>query len=525
MTTELVNNTPKKIERASGKTWTGFAVLMLTVLLISIDNTVLSFALPDVSRALRPTGTQLLWIVDVYPLVLAGLLITMGTVGDRIGRRKLLLIGAAGFGAVSVYAAFSTTPEHLIAARALLGLFGATLMPSTLALLRNMFQVAEQRRLAVAIWAAGFSAGAALGPIVGGWLLEHFWWGSIFLINVPVIAIFLVLAPLLLPESKDPAPSKLDLLSAVLSIASMFLVVLAIKFVAGGNDLFMAAWLFIAGVLLGWIFIRRQLAISNPMLDVRLFVNRVFSVSVIANLLSLMALTGMLYYISQYLQLVLGYSPMGASMYLIPGLVATIFAGLIAVKLANRFPLRALIPMGLLMSAGGFMVGAQLQTGSSVWMLVIAFVLVGLGVGLAETLTNDAILSSVPPHKAGAASGISETAYEIGALLGTALLGSILTAIYRYTIRIPVGINKDLGLEAQETLGAAIEVSNQIPPIVGEELARNAREAFTRGADMTSLVGAIATTIAGVLVFIVLRKRRTVVLDPERELPPKPVES
>lgn len=517
MTRELVEHKAPVQVSAPARTWWGFAALMLTVLLISIDNTVLSFALPDISKALRPSGTQLLWIVDIYPLILAGLLITMGTVGDRVGRRKLLLIGAVGFGAVSVFAAFAASAEQLILARALLGLFGATLMPSTLALLRNMFVDPVQRRLAVAIWAAGFSAGAALGPIVGGWLLEHFWWGSIFLINVPVIGLFLILAPLLLPESKDPAPGRLDLVSAVLSIGAMFLVVLGIKSVAAGDNLLLAAVLFAAGVLLGWVFVRRQLSIPNPMLDVRLFVNRVFSVSVIANLLSLMALTGMLYYISQYLQLVLGYSPMGASMYLIPGLVATIVAGLIAVKLANRFPLRALIPLGLLMSAGGFVVGAQLQASSSVWLLVVAFVLVGMGVGLAETLTNDAILSSVPPHKAGAASGISETAYEVGALLGTAVLGSILTAVYRYTIHVPVGVNKELGIQAQETLGAAIQISEQIPAIVGDELAHNARQAFTLGADATSIVGAIAVTIAGILVFMVLRKQRTVVLEPEQE--------
>ncbi|MFC0581153.1 MFS transporter [Micrococcoides hystricis] len=516
MTRELVEQ-PLVSDRASAKTWLGFAALMLTVLLISIDNTVLSFALPDISKALNPSGTQLLWIVDIYPLILAGLLITMGTVGDRVGRKKLLLIGAIGFGAVSVFAAFAASAEQLIVARALLGLFGATLMPSTLALLRNMFQDPIQRRLAVAIWAAGFSAGAALGPIVGGWLLEHFWWGSIFLINVPVIALFLVLAPLLLPESKDPSPGKLDLISAAISIGAMFLIVFGIKSVAAGDNLLIAIGLFAAGVILSWNFVRRQLRIPNPMLDVRLFVNRVFSVSVVANLLSLMALTGMLYYISQYLQLVLGYSPMGASMYLIPGLVATILAGLIAVKLANRFPLRALIPLGLLMSAGGFVVGAQLQAGSSVWLLVVAFVLVGMGVGLAETLTNDAILSSVPPHKAGAASGISETAYEVGALLGTAVLGSILTAVYRYTLHVPVGINKELGLQAQETLGAAIQISERIPAIVGEELASNAREAFTLGADAASIVGAIAVTIAGILVFMVLRRQRSVVLEPERE--------
>ena len=506
----------KTASRADAKTWWGLATLMLVVLLVSIDNTVLSFALPEISQALKPTGTQLLWIVDVYPLILAGLLITMGTVGDRHGRRKLLLIGSIGFGAVSVYAAFSTSAEHLIAARALLGLFGATLMPSTLALLRNMFQNTTERRLAVAIWAAGWSAGSALGPIVGGWLLEHFWWGSIFLINVPVVLLFMVLAPLLLPESKDPAPAKMDLASALTSIVAMLLIVMGIKSVAAGQPPLQAMLFFMAGAAIGWWFVKRQLNIANPMLDVRLFSEPIFSVSIIANLLSLMSLAGMLYYVSQYLQLVLGFAPFQASLYLIPGLVATILAGLLAVKLANQFSLKTLIPLGLLLSAGGFLVAAQLQASSSVWLLVVAFVFVGMGVGLAETLTNDAILSSVPPHKAGAASGISETAYEVGALMGTALLGSVLTAVYRFTIDIPSGLSANHAAQAKETLGAAIEISSHVPAGIGAQLAQNAKEAFSLGADITSLVGAIAVTIAAILVFAVLRRTGTVKLAPER---------
>lgn len=493
---------------ASLKGWLGLVVLMLVVLVVSIDSTVLSFALPELSKDLRPSGTGLLWIVDIYPLVLAGLLVTMGTLGDRVGRRKLLFVGALGFGLVSVYAAFSTTTAELIAARALLGFFGATLMPSTLALLRNIFLNAQQRRLAIAIWAAGFAAGAALGPIVGGWLLEHFWWGSVFLLNVPVIFIMLLAGPFLLPESKDPNPGRLDLLSVVGSIGAMFAFVYGIKALAGGNHIAIGLGFLAAGSLLGFWFVRRQLYLTNPMLDMHLFKNRFFSTSIAANLLSVLALSGMIYYIAQYLQLVLGYSPLNAGLYLLPGLIATILSGLLAVKLAEKFPLSTLIPVGLALSMSGFIVATQLGTTSSVWLLVSAFTLVGLGVGLAETLTNDAILSSVPAHKAGAASGISETAYELGALLGTAILGSILTMKYRNSLQVPKGVSTPDSAAARETLGGAFDVAAGLPPTLGDQLSNAARAAFSHGADRTSLVGAVIVCASVIITALALRDRQ-----------------
>lgn len=497
------------VSPATTRSWLGLAALMLPVLLVSIDNTVLSFALAEISQELRPTGTQLLWMVDIYPLVLAGLLVTMGTLGDRMGRRRLLLIGSAGFGLVSLYAAFSPSAEHLIAARALLGVFGATLMPSTLALLRNLFHDDRQRRLAIAIWASAFSAGAALGPIVGGWLLEHYWWGSVFLINVPVLAVMLVAAPLLLPESKDPAPGRIDLVSVTLAITTMLGVVYSIKAFATGSHPILAISSLILGLALGIIFVHRQLTSANPLLDMHLFKLPVFSASVVANLMAVMALAGMLFFISQYLQLVLGYSPRTAGYFLLPGLAATIIMGLGAVGLANRFSIRHLIPIGLGLAAAGFALGTQLGTTTSVWLLVTAFVLVGAGVGLAETLTNDAIIASVPPHKAGAASGISETAYELGALLGTAILGSVLTGIYRNQLVIPAQVNAIDSEAASQTLGGALEVAQNLPAEVGEQLALAAKESFSHGADTTSLVGAIITAVAAVMVWVALRNHRT----------------
>src|SRR6478609_1389946 len=282
----------------AARRWLALAVLMLPVLLVSIDNTVLSFALPQISEALRPSGTQLLWIIDIYPLVLAGLLVPMGSFADRVGRRRLLLAGAVGFAAVSVVAAYAPTAEALVATRAGLGFFGAMLMPSTLSILRNVFTDREERRLAIAIWAAGFAAGSALGPIVGGFLLEHFWWGSVFLLAVPVLVLLLVLAPLFVPESRDANPGRVDVLSIALSMATMAPIVLGIKTLAKSGPSALAVGALVLGVAAGWAFVRRQLGRPDPMIDVRLFRRGEFSGAVVINLLSVFSLVGFLFFVS-----------------------------------------------------------------------------------------------------------------------------------------------------------------------------------------------------------------------------------
>ncbi|MEO6531732.1 MAG: MFS transporter, partial [Specibacter sp.] len=250
--------------RAGVRSWIALAVLMLPVLLVSVDNTVLSFAIPSISLALVPSASELLWIIDVYPLVLAALLVPMGSMADRFGRRKLLLIGSTGFAIVSVLAAFAPTAGALIGYRALLGLFGAMLMPSTLSLIRNLFLHPDQRRKAIAIWAAGFSGGAALGPIVGGFILEHFWWGAVFLMSVPVLIPLLILAPIFVPESKDPAPGKIDALSILLSFGAMVPTIFGIKEIAQSGLSVTNIVLIVAGLTLGAVFVRRQLRRENP---------------------------------------------------------------------------------------------------------------------------------------------------------------------------------------------------------------------------------------------------------------------
>jgi DHA2 family multidrug resistance protein-like MFS transporter len=381
--------------------WAALAVLMLPVLLISVDNTVLSFALPDISRALQPSGTALLWIVDIYPLVLAGLLISMGSLGDRFGRRRLLLIGSIGFAAVSAAAAFAPSTEWLIAARAALGFFGAMLMPSTLSLLRNIFVERNQRRLAIAIWATGFAIGAALGPIVGGVLLEHFWWGSIFLLAVPVLIPLLALAPFLIPESKDPFPGRIDPVSILLTLTTMAPVVYAIKSFASDGLSVSGVVILLIGLLSGVIFVRRQLRRLEPMIDMALFRSHAFSVAVSVNLLSCVAFVGFLFFISQHLQLVLGLSPINAGLVLVPGLLAMMVASLGVVPVSRRIRPGIVIPLALAISAIGYLVVALADGPAPASILLVAFAVLGFGIGAAETVSNELIIASAPARKAG----------------------------------------------------------------------------------------------------------------------------
>ncbi|MCD2442537.1 MFS transporter [Agromyces sp. SYSU K20354] len=491
--------------RAPRRAWIALAVLMLPTLLVSVDNTVLSFALPAISRDLAPTAAQQLWIIDAYPLVLAGLLVAMGSAGDRYGRRRMLLVGSIGFTVVSVAAAFAPTAEALIAARAALGFFGAMLMPSTLSLLRTVFVDREHRRLAIAIWASGFAAGSALGPIVGGVLLEHFHWGSVFLLAVPVLVPMLILVPLLIPESRDPAPGRIDLLSTLLSLAAMGPVVYGIKSLATegvtGGGLFMIA----VGVAAGAWFVRRQLRSSSPMLDVRLFRQGSFGGAVLINLFSVIALVGFLFFVSQHLQLIAGLAPVAAGVALLPGLVAMILAGLVVVPIARRVRPRVLVPVALALSAAGYAIVAFNATADSIAPVVMAFVLLGVGIGAAETVSNELILSSAPPAKAGAASAVSETAYELGAVLGTAALGSILAAHYRAAIELPGALTAAQAATARETLAGAVTVAEQLPASIADQLATSAALAFDEGVVVTSLIGVALMIAAAIIGAVALR--------------------
>ena len=492
MTIHIQGETTPEIRRAGAREWAALAVLMLPVLMVSVDNTVLSFALPSISVDLRPSGTQLLWIVDVYAIMLAGLLIAMGSIGDRVGRRRLLLVGSIGFGAASLLAAYSSSPEMLLSARAMLGFFGAMLMPSTLSIIRNVFVAQQDRRIAIATWAAMFSGGAALGPILGGWLLAHFSWHSVFWINIPIVLALLPLALVLLPESRNPNPGPLDVPSIGLSLLTMFPLVYAIKHgvKAGLDDATLIA--VATAVLAGWALIHRLRVSAHPMIDLALFRNRVFSGAIVANLLSLMALTGFLFLGAQLLQLVLGLSPMNAALVLLPGLVVTVVAGFVAVRLMQRFPVHILVAGSFAASAVGYAVMALIGSPTAL-SVGLAFALMGVGIGLAETITNDLMLSAVPPSRAGAAAAISETAYEIGAVLGTAVLGTTLTAVYREQLTVPAVMQWGEENGSFETLGGTMEFASRYPNELGDQVIASAHHAFDLGVQTTS---ALAIAIA-----------------------------
>lgn len=480
---------------SKARRWAALAVLMLPVLLVSIDNTALSFAVPSLARDLQPTSTQMLWILDAYPLVLGALLITMGALGDRFGRRRTLLVGATGFAAVSALAAFSTDATHLIAARALLGVFGAMLMPATLSLLRNIFIDDTERRTAIAVWAAGFSGGAALGPIVGGWLLEHYEWGSIFLMAVPILLPLLAFGPVLLPESRDPRPGPIDPVGIVLSIVALGGVVFAVKAAGAGDPLIVIALIAGVAVAAGVTFVRRMLARPEPMLDVRLFRNPVFSGALAANLFAVFAFVGFIYFLSQHLQLVAGYSPMTAGWLMVPGLATTIVCGLLAVRLVAPLRPHGVVVLGLALSAAGYLVVAAFGSGGSLAALLVGFVVLSAGVGLSETISNDLALAAVPPERAGAAAATSETAYEVGAVLGIAVLGTLLNVAYRTGVEVPTGLDPAQAHLAGDTLAGAAEVAGQLPGAVGDALMTSAAHAFDHGVLLIAGAGVVLMAV------------------------------
>ena len=501
----MLSPAPDVPVRAGAREWAALVVLMLPVLLISVDNTVLNFALPEISRELRPTGTQLLWMVDAYPLVLAGLLVPMGALGDRVGRRRLLLVGSTGFAAVSALAAFAPTGEALVAARALLGLFGSMLMPATLSLLRNIFHDPTQRRAAIAVWATGFSAGGILGPVVGGFLLQHFWWGSVFLLAVPVLLPLLVLAPVLVPESRNPAPGPVDVPSAALIMTAMVALVHGIKDLGGDGPSAGVLAAAVLAVAAGALFVRRQLRSPVPMLDLRLFRHAPFTGGLLNNLVASTTFIGFLFFVSQYLQLVEGLPPLEAGLALLPGAVVTIVSGLLVVHVVGVVPPALVLGGGLLVMASGFLL-VLLGDLSGGAVLVVALVVIGLGSGAAQTIAGDLILTEVAPEQAGAASAISETAYELGAGLGVAVLGTAVTATYAARVAVPPGLDPGQAATASETLGGAVDVAAALGPDASGELLASSVAAFEAGVHLSAGIGAALLAGTAVAVGLLLRR-------------------
>ncbi|MER6947353.1 MFS transporter [Nonomuraea sp. NPDC000554] len=493
--------------KAGWRQWVGLAILMLPVLLISVTVTVLFFALPSLTAELEPSGTQQLWIVDIYAFLLAGLLIPMGNLGDRIGRRRLLLLGAVAFGITSALAAYAPNAELLIVARGLQGAAAATLMPPTLALIRVMFTDARQLQMAIAIWAAVFTLGSVAGPIVGGWLLESFWWGAVFLISVPIMVLLLVLGPLL-PEYRDPNPGKFDLLSAVLVLLTALPMVYAVKMAAEQN--FSATmWISaVVGLVFLALFLRRQRKLPDPMLDLALFRRQAFTVSLITATLAVFALVGTFYFITQYLMSVLEMRPIVAGLMTVPTAVSSAAGSVLGAALTRWFRPGHIMGSGMVFGAVGFLLISQLSTDVNLPLLFSGLFLLGWGIGSVQALASTMVVATAPPEKAGSASGLFESSTEFGQALGAAILGSIGVAVYRSTLAadLPNDVPPEAAVVAHETLGGALSVAGELPQAMGTALAAVAREAYVDGMQIAALAGAVIMLIMGILAFLNIRE-------------------
>ncbi|WP_160050899.1 MULTISPECIES: MFS transporter [unclassified Nocardiopsis] len=492
---------------AGGRRWLGLAVLALPTLLLSLDFTVLHLALPHLAADLAPTSAQQLWILDVYGFMIAGFLVTMGTLGDRIGRRRLLMIGAAAFGAASLFAAYSTSAGMLIAARALLGVAGATLMPSTLSLISNMFHDPRQRGLAVAVWMSCFSAGGAIGPMVGGVLLQWFWWGSVFLMGVPVMALLLVAAPFLLPEFRDPAPGRLDPVSVALSLAAVLPVVYAVKEAAeNGWGPGVAAPL-LTGAVFGWLFVRRQRRLENPLVDLALFRLPPFTVGLGGLLAGTVVLGAFVLLFAQYLQLVLELSPSAAGLWMVPYALGNIAGAMLAPLVAARLRAATTIALGLVVSAAGLVVFVQSGADSGPLPAVVGSVLVTFGLGPLMVLVVDLVIASAPREKSGSASSLSETCSEVGMALGVATLGALGTAVYRSRISEAVlpGVPSGRTEAARDGLPGAVATARDMEPALAAQVTAAAERAFMAGLTAVGYTGAAVVLGVAAVTFLFLR--------------------
>lgn len=487
--------------KATRREWIGLAVIAVPCLLYSMDLNVLNLAIPHLTADLKPSSTQLLWIVDIYGFLLAGFLITMGTLGDRIGRRKLLLIGAAAFGAASVFAAFANSAEMLIFSRAVLGVAAATLAPSTLSLIRNMFLDARERTMAIGIWVGCFSAGGIVGPLIGGVLLEHFWWGSVFLIAVPMMVLLLILAPLYLPEYRDPDAHALDIPSAILATSCVLTMIFGMKHIAVYGPHASAMGSIVISAIMGVLFVRRQRRLADPMIDLKLFRRPVFTASLCVNIIGIFAAFGSFLFITQYLQLVLGMGPLEAGLWLMPSGLVFLAGSLAAPILVRRYRPGTVLACGFLITAVGYAILTQVSATGDAWIVIVGFMLFCVGLAPMGTLTTDLVMSSVPPEKAGAASGVSETSFEFGAALGVAVLGSVVSAVYRSQMGdadLP-GIAGSVIETARETLGAAIEAARTLDADARAMIESAARVSFTRAMHGAAFVSAVLAMVAALI--------------------------
>jgi len=501
---DVTDNTAAPL--AGRREWFGLALLAPFGLLLSIDASVLFLALPELSASLKADGTQLLWITDIYGFLLAGFLVTMGRLGDLMGRRRLLLTGAACFGMISVLAAYSTNATMLIVARGLLGIAGATIVPSAVALIGTMFPHPKQQGMAIAVFISCFMGGAVVGPVVGGILLSHFWWGSVFLLNVPIMVVIVAAGPLLLPEFRDPSGSRLDATSVVLYLVAI------LPLVYGINELGHAGWqagplLSVAvGSVLGVVFVRRQRTVRDPLLDLSLFRHRTFSVVLAISLFHMAMLSGMGLFFTQFLQVVKGWSPLTTGGWTVLTAVSMISSSLISPLLARRIRPGTVAAVGLAVMAVGFLLISRVQVDGPVGVVITGVVVVTFGAGAFVSVGTGLLIAAVPPEKIGAAASVSETGGELGTAMGIATLGSIGIAFYRNLLDVPSSVPAGAGHSAGENISRAKEAAEGLPTAIGTELFDAARSAFTTAFQGVTVIAAIVTAALAVLAYATLRQ-------------------
>jgi EmrB/QacA subfamily drug resistance transporter len=486
--------------KAFERRWWTLVVLSVSLLVISLDNTILNVALPTIERDLDAGAGALQWIVDSYTLVFAGLLLTMGSLGDRFGRRRALIAGLGVFGAGSLLSALAPSADALIASRALMGLGAALIMPSTLSVLTNVFP-ANERPKAIGIWAAVAGLGIAIGPVAGGWLIEHFDWSAVFLVNLPIVAAALAAAPALVPESRDPAQSRLDPLGAMLSTAGLG--VLTWSIIEGGERGFTDGLVlggFVAATVALVAFVAWELRTSSPMLDVRVFRVRRFSGASVSIALVFFALFGAIFFLTTYLQNVMDYDALGAGLRITPIAVGLVIGGPISAKLAARIGTRNVVTAGLTVVAAALLLLSSADADSGYGLIAASLVLLGLGMGTTMAPATESIMSSLPLAHAGVGSAMNDTVRMVGGTLGVAVLGSLLSSRYGADMDGAVdGLPDSAATAAGESIGHASVVADRMGGDVGATLDRVAETAFT-SAMSTTLIVAAGVAMAGAIV-------------------------
>lgn len=503
---------PQRASAIHARRWWVLGVLCLSLFMVVVDNTIVNVALPTLSMELDASITSLQWIVDAYTLVFSALLLAFGYFGDRYGRALALRLGLIVFGATSVLAAFSTTTTGLITARALMGIGAALVFPATLAIIINVFTDTRERAAAIGIWSGVTGLAVAAGPVTGGLLLEHFWWGSLFLVNVPIVVLALVLGRLLIPNSRDPHPGRFDRLGVVLSVAAVGLVIWSI--IEGPHRGWTSAAVVVTGTMgaaLLAVFVAYEARREHPLLDVRLFTNPRFSAASIAIAAAFFGLFGFIFLITQYMQLVLGYTPLEAGIRTVPFAVVTAVLSPAAIAIMHRVGTKAVVTAGLAVMSVGFLLASQLQTDSAyAGPVLAAMVVIAAGLGLTTGPATEAIMGALPASKAGVGSAVNDTTRELGGTLGVALVGSVFASLYAPAVRETViGLPTNLVDLIAESIGAAVVIAPQVPG--GDAMLAAAREAFMTGFAAGSLVAAAATAVGavGALIWLPARAQLT----------------